>query len=241
MKGVRRRAARWCGAAALACALAAPAAADTVKVGCVDFPPFTYEDADGRPAGRAIDLITDILTRAGLPFEIKCYPGARLMASLRDGSTHVAMLIKHPEVVEAALYGRRVMAYMQLNAYRLPETPALGGIENTRGKSVILLRGYGYGGWVDFFKNPANDLRLSFADSRPAALKMLSNGHGDYLMDYQAPAAQALNGTSTPALLSEPLVRLETYFLVSKRAPDAARLLKCIEDTFAAMGAKPVD
>lgn len=228
-------------AAALVAGTALAAPAEAVKVGCVEFPPLTYTDAAGRPAGSAIELVKTILDRAGLPYEIKCYPGARLMASLRDGSAHVAMLIRHPDVVDSVHYGRLPMAYLELDAYRLGPTPPLGAIENTRGKSVILLRGYGYGGWIDFFKDPANNLRLSYADSREAALRMLSSGHGDYLVDYADPAALALARTTVPSLKTEMLARLETYFLVSKKAPDGAALLRRIEDIFAQMGARPVN
>jgi polar amino acid transport system substrate-binding protein len=217
------------------------AAAAPIKVGCVEFPPLTYTDASGRPAGKAIELVETILRRAGLPYEITCYPGARLMASLRDGSAHVAMLIRHPDIVPSVVYGRLPMAYLELDAYRLDMTPPLGGIEQTRGRSVILLRGYGYGGWVDFFKDPANGLKLSYADSRAAAFKMLANRHGDYLIDYADPAALALGDHALPNLQTEHLARLETYFLVSKQVPDAVDLLHRIEETFAAMGAKPVN
>lgn len=226
----------------LTLALALPArAAETVKVGCVEFPPFTYTGVDGRPTGKAIELVSAILTRAGLPFEIQCYPGARLMASLRDGSSHLAMLIRHPDVTEAALYGRLPMAYLELDAYRLAATPPLGGIENTRGKSVIVLRGYGYGGWIDFFKDPANGLRLSYADSRDAAIRMLAGGHGDYLIDYADPASGVLAQAAVPGLQGETLARLETYFLVSKKAPEAAALLRRVENIFVQMGARPIN
>ncbi|MGE5476229.1 MAG: substrate-binding periplasmic protein [Bacteroidales bacterium] len=240
--GLVRRGIRLLGWVALALALARPgAAAEMVKVGCVEFPPLTYTGSDGRPAGKALELLTAILDRAGLPYEIKCYPGARLMASLRDGSTHVAMLIRHPDVVDAVHYGRLPMAYLELDAYRLAGTAPLGGIENVRRHSVILLRGYGYGGWIDFFKDPANGLRLSYADSRDAAIRMLAGGHGEYLIDYADPAAMALAQAAAPGLRAESLVRLETYFLVSKKAPDALGLLRRIEDIFAHMGAKPVN
>lgn len=233
--------ARLCKVAAVMLALTAPALADPVKVGCVEFPPLTYTDSAGRPAGKAIDLITAILTRAGMDFEIKCYPGARLMSSLRDGSAHVAMLIRHPDILDSVLYGSQPMAYLQLDAYRLTPTRPLAGIRNSRGKSVILLRGYGYGGWIDFFKDPANGLKLSYADSRAAAFKMLSSGHGDYLIDYADPASLALGQSSVPGLQIETLTRLESYFLVSKDAPDAANLLRRIESIFTEMGAKPVN
>lgn len=241
-----RSAGRLCGGAVLMLALAPMALAAeggtaVVKVGCVEFPPLTYTDANSRPAGKAIDLVTAILTRAGLAFEIKCYPGARLMASLRDGSAHVAMLIRHPDIVDSVLYGRLPMAYLELDAYRLATTSPLGSIENSQGKSVILLRGYGYGGWSDFFKDPANGLTLSYADSRAAAIRMLASGHGDYLIDYADPAALALAQAAVPWLRTETLARLETYFLVSRNAPDAERLLRRIEDIFATMGAKPVN
>lgn len=230
------------GALALVLGLSLPALAqEVVKVGCVEFPPLTYTGADGRPAGHATELLRDILTRTGLPFDMKCYPGARLMASLRDGNAHVAMLIRHPDIVDSVLYGRLPMAYLELDAYRMATTPPLGAIENTRGKSVILLRGYGYGGWIDFFKDPANGLRLSYADSREAAIRMLASGHGDYLVDYADPAALALARTAAPGLRTEALTRLATYFLVSKKAPDAAALLRRIEDIFTQMGARPVN
>lgn len=228
-------------AALLAFGLAGAAAAETVKVGCVEFPPLTYSDVDGRAIGSAVDLISDILKRAAVPFEVKCYPGARLLAGLRDGSTHVAILIRHPELADTVQYGTLPVAYLDLRAYRLAVTPPLGDIRNSRGKSVIVLRGYGYGGWIDFFRDPDNHLALSYADSRQAAIRMLASGHGDYLLDYADPATPALAQASLPDLRSEALARLDTYFLVSKKAPGAAALLRRIEDIFARMGAKPVN
>lgn len=228
--------------AALAfCLWAGMAAADVVRVGCVEFPPLTYTDSQGRPAGKAVDLISAILTRAGLAHDIKCYPGARLMAGLRDGSTHVAMLIRHPEVLDSVQYGALPMAYLDLRAYRLPATPPLGDIRNTGGKAVIVLRGYGYGGWIDFLKAPGNRVALSFADSRQAAIRMLAGGHGDYLLDYADPATLALAQETPPDLRSESLERLATYFLVSNKAPGATALLRRIEDVFTQMGARPVN
>lgn len=241
MKRALRMFCRSALAAALTLGVTRAAAADPVKVGCVEFPPLTYTDARGRPAGKAVDLVGAILARAGVEYEIACYPGARLMASLRDGSAHVAMLIRHPDILDAVQYGTQPMAYLDLTAYRMAATPPLGRIDNSRGKSVILLRGYGYGGWIDFFKDPTNGLMLSYADSRAAAIRMLSSGHGDYLIDYADPAALALAQTQAPGLHSESLVRLETYFLVSKKAPDATGLLRRIEDIFTQMGAKPVN
>ncbi|HTH18277.1 MAG TPA: transporter substrate-binding domain-containing protein [Magnetospirillum sp.] len=220
--------------------LGAAKAAEPVKVGCVEFPPLTYTDANGRPAGKAIELVTAVLAHAGLPYEIKCYPGARLMANLRDGTSHAAMLIRHPDIVDSVLYGRMPMAYLELDGFRLARTPPLGAIENSRGKSVILLRGYGYGGWVDFFKEPANGMAVSYADSRPAALKMLLSGHGDYLIDYAVPATLAL-GDGVAPLQTEVLTRLETYFVVSRNVPHAERLLGRIEDSFRELGGKPVN
>lgn len=228
-------------AALVVLGLTRPAGAAPVKVGCVEFPPLTFTDAQGRPAGKAIDLVTAILARAGLDYEVKCYPGARLMASLRDGSAHVAMLIRHPDILDSVQYGARPMAYLDLEAYRMAATPPLAGIENVRGKSVILLRGYGYGGWIDFFKAPANGVTVSFADSRAAALRMLTSGHGDYLIDYADPAGLALAQAQAPALRAEPLVRLETFFLVSNKAPNPTALLRRIEDIFGEMGARPVN
>lgn len=223
-----------------ACATAT--AAEPVKVGCVDFPPLTFTNADGAADGSAIALLTAILDRAGLPWETsKCLPGARLMANLRDGSAHVAMLIHHPDIAQSVLYGSLPMAYLDLEAYRLDRTPPLGGLGALRGKRVILLRGYGYGGWVDFFKDPANDLRISYADSHQAAFRMLLSAHGDYVVDYREPARQALEETPMPDVRREVLTRLETYFLVSKKAPDPEVLLRRIEDGFRRMGAKPID
>lgn len=234
--------ARNCAVAAMACLAAWTAqAGEPIKVGCVEFPPLSYTDSNGKPAGKAMELISTILNNAGLRWEAKCYPGARLVSSLRDGSAQVAMLIRHPDLTDSAVYGHQPMAFLELEGYRLASQPPLGAIENTRGKSIILLRGYGYGGWIDFFKDPANNIRVSYADSHQAAFKMLTNGHGAYLVDYRDPASLALGETTIPNLRHEMLTRLETYFLVSKKVPDADKLLWRIEDGFKKLGSKPIN
>lgn len=224
---------------------ATPARADnaigTIKVGCVEFPPLSFTNPHGAADGSAIALIAAILDQAGLAWEAKCLPGARLMASLRDGSAHVAMLIRHPDIAGAALYSQSPMAYLDLDGYRMAGTPPLADMDSLRGKRVILLRGYGYGGWSEFFKDPRNAMQISFADSHQAAFRMLASGHGDYLLDYREPAMRALGDAVPPGLQHELLARLECYFLVSKKAPDAEALLRRIEDGFQRMGAKPLN
>lgn len=214
------------------------AAAEPVKVGCVEFPPLTYTGGDGRATGRAVELVSVILERAGLEYQVTCYPGARLMASLRDGSVQVAMLIRHPELLSSVQYGALPMARIDLRAYRRAGTTPLGRVENSRGNRVVVLRGYGYGGWIDFFRDPANNVTVSYADSREAAVRMLSGGHGDYLIDYVPPEVL---GAEDEAFLVETLTRLDTYFVVSNKAPNPTALLRRIEDIFADMGARPVE
>lgn len=241
-RGVFRAAFRHGGAAVAMCLAAwGVQAAEPIKVGCVEFPPLSYTDDSGKPAGKAMDLLAAILDQAGLPWQAKCYPGARLVTSLRDGTAQVAMMIRHPALIDTTLYGHLPMAYLELDGYRLASQPPLGGMENTRGKSIILLRGYGYGGWIDFFKDPANNIHISYADSHQAAFKMLGSGHGNYLVDYRDPASLALGETTIPNLRREELTRLETYFLVSKKTPQADTLLRRIEAGFKQMGGKPVN
>lgn len=226
-------------AASLAC-WPAQAAERPVRLGCVEFPPLSYSDPEGRPTGRVVEMVAGLLRRIGMEWSGQCYPGARLMASLKDGTADFATLIRHPEIIDHTLYGRLPVALIDLDAWRRKDRPPVGGIEGLKGKSVIVLRGYGYGGMIDWLKDPANGLTLNYADSHAAALKMLANGHGDYLVDYRGPAETAQAENQLPGLEREVLRRLDVYFVVSKKAPQAELLLHRLEEAFKASGARPV-
>jgi polar amino acid transport system substrate-binding protein len=238
-----RALAAWLGLVLLAAgaARADDAIGEPVRVGCVDFPPFTYSDGNGKPAGMVLDLTTRLLDRLGLKWRAECFPGARLMSTLRDGTSDVAMIIRHPDVVGAAHYGHLPLMYLNLSAYRLPGKPPLGSFEASRHKSLILLRGYGYGGWSDFFQEPGNGIVVQYADSHPAALRMLASGHGDYLIDYREPAAAALQQTALAGIRGEILARLPVYFVVSHKTAGGETLLRRLEDAFRAEGGQPLE
>lgn len=214
--------------------------AETVRLGCVEFPPLSFTDSRGKAAGRAVDLLSGILYRQGIDVDDSgCLPGARLMNSLKDGSVHVAMLIRHPDLADGVLYGSLPMTYLDLDAYHLPGRAYLGSMQAVTGRSLILMRGYGYGGWIDFFRDPANGNRVSYADNRQTAFRMLAQGHGDYLIDYRHPVELTIKDNGK--VERESLTRLETFFVVSRKAPDADNLLRRIEEEFLRQGAHPVE
>lgn len=100
----------WCAAAArgiLAAAilaagvpllLATAAQAQGLRLGYVEFPPYTYTDADGRAAGSVIDLATAVFANAGYSLaSAQSAPARRVIQGVAEGEYDVFLGIKTPE------------------------------------------------------------------------------------------------------------------------------------------------
>lgn len=94
------------------------AVAITLKLGYIEFPPFTYTDEKGVPSGILIDLAKKVYPEAGCDFVATSYPVRRLASYIGSGDLDIWMGLKTlPEFEGKSYVGKSVIAELVLRAY----------------------------------------------------------------------------------------------------------------------------
>lgn len=216
-----------CGLGLCLAAQAGVAKRTKLQVRYLEFPPYSYTDRDGQPAGSIIELTHRLLRQAGYPLaDFRAAPSARLYAGLADGSVHLWPGAPGvPQLQGLTLESRFQLAEVSLNLYHRRNEPAPMLPQDLRGKRVILLTGYTYRPPVsDWLRTPGLGIHTTQTSSHKSALRMLELRRGDYLIDYQSPVDRELQRRKQPPLPFISLHRLPIKLIVSRSAPAAEQL-----------------
>lgn len=189
----------------------------------------TKLDARGEPENPLYRLADALFAKAGIPWHAKTYPSARMFKYLQDGSAQFSMLVKAPALQECCLWSRKPVAVAEIRVYRLGAQPPVRSRDDLVGHSVIVVRGYSYAGLKDFIVDPRQRIVSSEAPTHEAAFKMLALGRADYLVDYAGPAADTLAAAPVAEMRSDSLSRQAVYLVLSKRYPDADKVMARLE------------
>ncbi len=205
-----------------------------LKLGYIEFPPFTYTDSVKKPNGILLNWASQIFSKAGYTPETHSLPVLRLIGNLVDGKIDIWMGLKSlPQFQGTTFQGNVKVFEVTFRAYTLKGTKEILKKEDLKGTSVIILKGYSYGGgWVDYIKNPANNIRSYQTNKHTSALKMLMGGRGEYLLDYKAPCEAAQKIVKIKNLNYTNIKTLPIYFIVSKKLPTGNNVLKNVEGAF---------
>jgi polar amino acid transport system substrate-binding protein len=209
----------------------------TIRMGYIEFSPVFYTDADGVPQGLLVDLARKVVPAAGYQLKFESLPVKRMANSLIKGKIDLWSGLKTLEGFKGnTLAGDSILLQICLNAYTLGEVPAISKKEDLNQKMIIGLRGFSYGGWVTYLKNPANEIDFIEVDSHESALKVLERnnktGTKCYLLDYEQPVDKALRTYPVANLRKNPLSCLDAYFVVSKKTPHARTVLDRLETAY---------
>lgn len=209
----------------------------TLRMGYIEFSPVFYTDTDGVAQGLLVDLARQVVTAAGYKLELESLPVKRMASSLIKGDIDLWSGLKTLEGFEEHTYsGDSRLLQICLNAYTLGEDPAISEKKDLNGKMIIGLRGFSYGGWVTYLKDPANEIDFIEVDSHESGLKVLKRnnkaGNKCYLLDYEQPLNKALQTLSVDNLKNSPINCLDAYFVVSKKTPNAKTVINQLETTY---------
>ncbi|MGJ3261273.1 MAG: transporter substrate-binding domain-containing protein [Rhodospirillales bacterium] len=144
-----------------------------------DYPPINFSNADGRPAGMAVDLVKLIEERTGLEISIRSGPWNDMIG---DAMAHRVDAIINadvtPERQQQLLYTSTYFAMPQ--AIVVPGTAApLKSIHDLKGKRVVLQRGTSH---VDYFRRQYPDIEVVVADSMLECFRVLMSGDAEALV-----------------------------------------------------------
>ena len=217
------------------------AGATTLRLGFIEFPPYTYTNDKGVPSGILIELAKQVYPEAGLSFVATSYPVRRLASYIGSGDLDIWMGLKTlPEFEGKSYVGRSVIAELVLRAYARGKKPAISKKEDLSGKSIIIMRGYSYGGWINYIDDPKNRVDHIKANKHEAAFNMLLAGRADYVLDYKDPSEKALQKIRIPDLTYNQISAFPCYFVVSKKHPEGSEIVERLDRAFEKLKKKGV-
>lgn len=189
----------------------------------------TQLDAQGLPANPLLKAAEALFARAGIPWQAHPYPATRMFETLRNGTANFSMLVKSPALEQCCVVGRKPVASTELRVYHTPAKPPIRSRDDLRGKSVILIRGYSYGGLLAQLSAADSGVAVHSAISHQVAFTMLERGRADYLLDYSGPAREILATQPGLDLRHETLDRLDVYLVLWRGYPNAEATMARLE------------
>lgn len=213
------------------------ASSRTIKIGYVEFPPMTYTDEHGNPSGVIIDITSKTLKKAGYHWTAKSLPAKRLAKMLTNGDVQLWIgLSTLPEFKGKTYVGNSVVKKLQLRAYTIGKRKPILTTNDLIGQTILILRGYSYGGWINFIKDPENQIDYLEFNSHKSAFKWLDVCSKKtlpcYLLNYKHPSEIVLRSANFQNIQYNEISELNIHFVVTKQMDDAAVVLDKIEQAF---------
>jgi len=186
--------------------------------------------ANGEPANPLLHVADAILAKAGIAWHGRSYPTARMFRYLQDGNAQFSILVKSPALKNCCLLSRQPITALEIRSYHLADKTPITRPQQLSGKRIITIHGYSYGDLHAIISDGSNHISNNIAPDHAAAFRMLAERRADYVIDYVGPATEILAATPLPGLQSELLSRQDAYLVLSKRYPDAARIMARLEN-----------
>lgn len=209
--------------------------AKPLVVVAVFFPPFYEIEKEGEKvikiSGINVDIVTKVLNAIGETYVLEYYPAKRLYSNLVKGSVDIFYGLNVPtEVAPYVLLSKNKINQITLRAYSSGSTVPIKKKEDLIGQSVIVTRGWAYGGFINYINDSANKIKISISDTHQNGFKMLKKGRANYLLAFERPTKATLktlpNDYFTDLKWSPPLFYADGHFVVSKKTPNAESLLR---------------
>jgi ABC-type amino acid transport substrate-binding protein len=196
-----------------------------ITFGFPEFPPLSFANEQGNPDGYLVRLSSAMFDRAGLHAHAEIYPAPRLFQNMINGSIDFSMVVHNPALDACCLFSKKAVIRDELRVYHANGKAPLLSQEALIGKHIIIIEGFSYAGLIKFINDERNRIISEVAPSHAAAFAMLDAGRADYVLDYALPATQGLAEHPMEKLRYETIGHLDIYLVLSKRYPDAERLL----------------
>jgi len=204
----------------------------TVRVGFVEFPPLFSTDQQGHPHGLLINLLRQVLTDAGYDATFFSYPTKRMTTYLIEGKIDLWLGVAAVAETDKVLVSDTKVMTIKLQAYHVGDKPSIKSKSDLNHQTIAVIRGYSYGGWISYIKDPVNNITVIEASTHSAGLSLLKIGRVDYLLDYKTPIDATLDVFELPNLVASPLSAVPVQFVISKQYPHAQQLLELLEASY---------
>lgn len=206
-------------------------AKEVLRLLCAEFKPFFYTDLDGQVKGILIKLGTDIISTAGYDVDYIIQPPKRIPLALGDGTVDV--WIGLTDILNEVSYiGDNVVATMDFTNYTIGPKEVIKSPEDLIGKKIVILRGYSYGGWINFIRDNDDKIDYYEVNSQEAAIKFLKAGRADYLLSYKAAIDKLIADNPVENLSAQLISSFDMRIAVSKKYPRSKELLSELDAAF---------
>ncbi|MDM8524411.1 transporter substrate-binding domain-containing protein [Desulfococcaceae bacterium HSG8] len=150
-----------------------------------DFPPFQYQDDNGKATGTDIDIAYEVCKRLGLELEFRIVPWARALKEAEAGKVAgiIAALLKEERT--KFLYYTTEPIHIQKNAVMIRKGSEIkiAGFDDLKGKSIGVIRKFSYGKEFDDYQG----LKKEVCNNLEEVIKILNKGHVDVAMGSEKP------------------------------------------------------
>ncbi|MGM0768347.1 MAG: substrate-binding periplasmic protein [Pseudomonadota bacterium] len=203
-----------------------------LRVAYTEFPPIEYRNAKGEADGLVMDLTRKVAAEAGYQPEFIYLPVGRIYLYLKNGTVDVwPGLTGIPSLREDVLESWVSPVPVQLNAWYVEGTPPLSHFDGLRGRTVIVISGYTYGGLLGKLE-ATGDIRITEAPNHRSGIDMLKRERGDYLLDYQRPVEEILRHPSDRLIRYSKVRTRNSAWLFSLASPRASTLRDEFDDAY---------
>lgn len=193
---------------------------------CVDMPYYMEQDSQGNFSGILVDIFNKTALKAGYSNTVlRMEPASRMVDSIIQGRAHVWNGIVLPVLKDHVLVGDTPIALVTLGVFYSKGTSPLNQINELKNDSIITIRGYSYGGLTRKLKEQQG-ITLLETESHQSAFKMLEAKRAKYLLDYLEPVNNLNVLSKYPNISFSAIDTFESYFAVSKKAPNAPEIMK---------------
>jgi len=207
-----------------------------IIIGHIDFPPVIYSNEDGESIGHLADMIRLVLDRSKFypKYKLTTLPTKRVIEYLINGKIPFSPLIRGiPKLKDKIIYSDSKISTLKINAYFIGETGLIKTLNDLKGKRIIGLRGYSYGGRIlNFIKDPSNKIMYHLCSTHESGFRMLQLGRGDCFIEFQCPAVVILNRLNIENLRHASLENIDLFFNISKKAPDYLELKESLDKAY---------
>jgi PAS domain S-box-containing protein len=156
-----------------------------VKVGGeIGYPPYSYIDKNGEPAGFAVELTREIARVMGLDVEIRLMTWDKVRKGIDDGSIDVIPGMFYSEE-RAEKYGfSSPFSIVSSSIFVRKNSPSAESLDDLKNKEIIIMHGEVMHDYV--VKNNISN-RLLLTETIEDALRLLASGKGDYALIAKTP------------------------------------------------------
>lgn len=207
----------------LLCSLPAWGQNSVLTVGYVEFPPYQYRDAEGRPAGIFVDLTRKVAREAGYSIKFLYLPTARVYYYLENGGIDLWQgFADNPQVLGAVHESWSRPLRVEYGVWYRGETPEPEHFDDLKHHLLIRIAGYNYAG-LSHFLDTSTNYRSTTTVNHDSAVEMLRRFRGDYVLGYREPMLESLRKNPVSDIRYTPMWVREAAWLFSVTAGDARR------------------